>query len=295
MAPIRRYLRITKYSVLEVRIYLENPTAQTWLLNPRDPVLPRIVQAVRPLVLPKLREENERAKGKGKGKKQRAVKDVVVEGLHHSVSSCPRASSNKSTDDFEVSIFFTELKTRHSLLTKQKAFSEKPKMKSNSNRLTGWLESTTENPVQLDDENDDEDDDSEESINIRIESDDEDNTGDVLNKHDKRSREDSEDGLFIGDEISEDEGFQVEGGTSKRRRLDGLTGDGDEDDKKKLGINTSYDGFSIYGRILCLLVKRRGNRSKGRIPGAAADETGQQMLEGWISTQAAAEQILDDD
>jgi len=81
MAPIRRYLRITKYSVLEVRIYLENPAAQSWLLNPRDPVLPRIIQAVQPLVLPKLREENERAKGKGKGKKQKAVKDVVSEGL----------------------------------------------------------------------------------------------------------------------------------------------------------------------------------------------------------------------
>ncbi len=26
MAPIRRYLRITKYSVLECRIYLDNPT-----------------------------------------------------------------------------------------------------------------------------------------------------------------------------------------------------------------------------------------------------------------------------
>ncbi len=79
MAPIRRYLRITKYSVLEVRVYLDNPAlAQTWLLNPRDPVLPRIIKAVRPLVLPKLREENERTKGKGK--KQKGVKDVVSEG-----------------------------------------------------------------------------------------------------------------------------------------------------------------------------------------------------------------------
>lgn len=78
MAPIRRYLRITKYSVLEVRVYLDNPAlASTWLLNPRDPVLPRVIQAVRPLVLPKLREENERAKGKGK--KSKGVKDVVHE------------------------------------------------------------------------------------------------------------------------------------------------------------------------------------------------------------------------
>jgi len=85
MAPIRRYLRITKYSVLEVRIYLDNPSlAHSWLLNPRNPILPRVITAVRPLVLPKLREENERAAGgaKGKAKKKKGgVKDVVIEGL----------------------------------------------------------------------------------------------------------------------------------------------------------------------------------------------------------------------
>lgn len=82
MAPIRRYLRITKYSVLEVRIYLDNPTlGAAWLLNPRAPVLPRVIEAVRPLVLPKLREENERHKGKGKKKN---VKDIVVEGTIYS-------------------------------------------------------------------------------------------------------------------------------------------------------------------------------------------------------------------
>jgi hypothetical protein len=79
MAPIRRYLRITKYSVLECRIYLDNPAlARSWLLNPRDPVLPRVIEAVRPLVLPKLREEKERAKKKST--KKRGIKDVLVEG-----------------------------------------------------------------------------------------------------------------------------------------------------------------------------------------------------------------------
>lgn len=37
------------------------------------------MESVRPLVVPKLREENER--GKGKGKKNKGVKDVVVEGM----------------------------------------------------------------------------------------------------------------------------------------------------------------------------------------------------------------------
>ncbi len=79
MAPLRRYLRITKYSVLECRIYLDHPLlAETWLLNPRNPILPRVIESVRPLVLPKLREENERSHKKGKKK---GVKDVVVEGI----------------------------------------------------------------------------------------------------------------------------------------------------------------------------------------------------------------------
>lgn len=82
MAPLRRYLRITKHSVLEVRIYLDRPAdAEAWLLKRDNPALPRVIQAIRPLVLPKLREENERGKGRAGAKsKKKGVKDVVVEG-----------------------------------------------------------------------------------------------------------------------------------------------------------------------------------------------------------------------
>jgi hypothetical protein len=83
MAPLRRYLRITKHSVLEVRIYLDRPAdAEAWLLKRDNPALPRVIQAIRPLVLPKLREENERGNGRtgSKAKKKKGVKDVVVEG-----------------------------------------------------------------------------------------------------------------------------------------------------------------------------------------------------------------------
>lgn len=94
MAPIRRYLRISKYSVLECRIYLDNPAlAHSWLLNPRSPVLPRVIESVRPLVLPKLREERERSRKKST--KKRGIKDIVVEGTspipclkHSRPSSC---------------------------------------------------------------------------------------------------------------------------------------------------------------------------------------------------------------
>lgn len=83
MAPLRRYLRITKHSVLEVRIYLDRPAdAEAWLLKRDNPALPRVIQAIRPLVLPKLREENERGKGRAGAKaKKKGVKDVVVEGV----------------------------------------------------------------------------------------------------------------------------------------------------------------------------------------------------------------------
>lgn len=82
-------------------------------------------------------------------------------------------------------------------------------------------------------------------------------------------------------------------GTRPSRRAGSADEDEDddmpqEDDKKKLGLNTSYDGFSIYGRILCLVVKRRGARIKADEHGT---QSSQAMLENWVSTQAAAEQI----
>lgn len=172
------------------------------------------------------------------------------------------------------------------------------RIKSNSGKLTGWVTKggmTSEDAIDV--EGGDAD-----AVVIREESDDEEGTG--LNtaptRNGKRQRdEDGEDSLFVRDEeidVSEDEGFQP---TNKRARTeeDG-TAIGDEedgeDDKKKLALNTSYDGFSIYGRILCLVVKRRGG-PKGRLPGAMADENGQQMLENWVSTQAAQEGMIDDD
>ena len=89
MAPTRRYLRITKHSVLEVRIYLERPSdSEGWLLHRDSPALPRVIEAVRPLVLPKLREENERASGRAGGRgKKKGVKDVVVGGMFYFCSS----------------------------------------------------------------------------------------------------------------------------------------------------------------------------------------------------------------
>lgn len=64
------------------------------------------------------------------------------------------------------------------------------------------------------------------------------------------------------------------------------------DDQKKLGLRTSYEGFSIYGRILCLVVKRRGVRNAASASGAASSQA---MLENWVSTQAVADMHEDED
>ncbi|KAF2823586.1 hypothetical protein CC86DRAFT_457916 [Ophiobolus disseminans] len=290
MAPIRRYLRITKYSVLEVRVYLDRPAdADAWLLKRGDPALPRVIQAVRPLVLPKLREENERGKGKGGARsKKKGVKDVVVE------------------DDFEVSIFLTELSSRHSVLTKQKIFKDEARIQSNSGKLTNWLTTgTSDQPVLINDDatnpiviRDEED---EESINLaNIPEADNTRKSSRRSTRDTRRAESSGDDATSDGSDSDNSALFVPGGSAKRSKTDGESAKIDEnenvqefqDDKKKLALNTSYDGFSIYGRILCLVVKRRGVRTIG---GVGAPASSQQMLENWVSTQAAADQLDDDE
>ncbi|KAF2192309.1 hypothetical protein K469DRAFT_694434 [Zopfia rhizophila CBS 207.26] len=292
MAPVRRYLRITKHSVLEVRIYLDRPSdAEAWLLRRDNPALPRVIQAVRPLVLPKLREENERAKGRGGAKaRKKGVKDVVIE------------------DDFEVSIFLTELSSRHSVLTKQKIFKDRSRIQSNSGKLTSWLtRATSEHPMVIPEGNNEpitlQEEDEDELIHL----DDIPEAGGDNGRSRTSGRNKCRRGNATEDSASEpsdsDDSFQFEQAPSTKRsrrdkrRFDDANLDAGakeaQYDKKKLGLNTSYDGFSIYGRVLCLVVKRKGARSTAG--GSAVPVSSQQMLENWVSTQAAVEQGDDDD
>lgn len=208
MAPLRRYLRISKHSALECRIFLENPAdGPRWLLNRTDPALTRIFEAVKPYVLPKLKEENERAKGKGKKKK--SVKDVIV------------------GPDFEVSVFLTDVSTRHNLVVKNKVFQE---------RNTAPANNTNTDPVVLREESDDE-----------------------------RDLADIPQAEPAGDYDMDD---QI-------------------DDKKKLGLRTTYTGFAIWGKVLCLLVTRKRG-------GASNETAGQALMDEWI-TATQMQQIEDEE
>ncbi|KAF5595464.1 uncharacterized protein FSUBG_9151 [Fusarium subglutinans] len=268
MAPVRRYLRISKYSVLECRIYLDNPAlAQSWLLNPRNPVLPKVIEAIRPLVLPKLREEKERIRKKSKKK---SIKDVIV------------------SDEFEVSIFLTETSTRHSLLYKTKHFRDKlpSKLESNSSKLIGETDSV---PVDVEDEYrapvlQEEDDDEVRLADIPV--------AETTTRRSKRQRgiqgpeQDGNDEAFEDDETAS--AIEIDSDTEapphKRHRArtnDGLDGN---EDKKKLAMDVSYEGFAIYGQVLCLVVKKRATAAAGSGGGGKARPEGQATMENWISS-----------
>ena len=191
-------------------------------------------------------------------------------------------------------------------MTKQKIFKDKARIQSNSGKLTNWLSAgTSDQPVVINE-------DATEPIVIREEEDDESikladiPEADLQEKQtrrsarSKRSRQ-TEDAEAFSD-LSDGEGSDlfVPEPTTKRSKTKAHTSNIDqagdeepqEDDKKKLGLNTSYDGFSIYGRILCLVVKRRGVRTSTGTGGAASSQA---MLENWVSTQAVAEQVDDDE
>lgn len=268
MAPIRRYLRISPYTVLEVRIYREDPYSAPWLLSSQSNVLGRIMTAVKPHVFRQLRDEKERARGKSKKKK--GVKDVAIE------------------EDFEAAVFLTDVGTRHSVCVKVKDFGAKKKrLGSNSGKLTGWL-GGKDRPVELGDDGDNDEEEDEEAGPVILQESDEEQTplqaAATVTKPRRKAT------TVLEEEVSEDEGFmQTQAAKSSKRVGDDASGDG-EDDKKKLGMNLSYDGFAIYGKILCLVVKRRKGQSSYDGP---AD--GRQMLENWVSTQAAQEPGLIDD
>lgn len=211
------------------------------------------------------------------------------------------------TDDFEVSLFLTNSGTRHTVMTKQKTFRSAPRLLSNSNRLTTTsghgsvhveirrepLDSPgiglndipaapTPTIVVPDGDQGGSTRGSSRGKNMRGRS-----------KKRKSPAPATEEG---GSGDSDSACSDPYAPALKRQKTpvvvvpDGDTdslfdpGSEAEDDKKKLGLETAYEGFNIYGRILCIVVKRHG--ATGRRPGtAAAPEAAARgkVMEEWIS------------
>ncbi|KKY25195.1 hypothetical protein UCRPC4_g02001 [Phaeomoniella chlamydospora] len=287
MPPHTTYLRITPHSVLQVRVFTEQPldAGKRWLIHPTDPALPRIIQAIKHLILPKLREENFRkygAKsgirpgpdGPGRGVRgKKRVKDVVV------------------TDGFDVSVFLTELGTRHSLLVKQKLFEDKKrKLTGNSTKMAEAMDqgNTVEEAVVIREETPDED-----SAKIMEQI-------PVQPKRKRRRRDDEHEAIEVDEEEDAAEVITSDDETAPV--------DPEMDDKKKAGFKTSYEGFSIWGWTLVLIVKRKDDGSKRkaaegpisammglRDPNPANNDLSGGLMEEWICTQAAGDVVFDDE
>jgi hypothetical protein len=191
------------------------------------------------------------------------------------------------------------------LLTKQKTFQGKPRLKSNSGKLTGWLTTgTSGKPIVVADDSNDpiilREEDEDEAVDLdaipEAPEDDDDSTIPDASKRRKKAAG--------GDKKRDSAGANnhSEASAEKRQRRDSSNSDevsGDTRtpdplwDDKKLRMNTSYDGFSIYGRILCLVVRRKDVRSSAG--GGGVPASSQKMLENWVSTQAAADQGDEDE
>lgn len=193
----------------------------------------------------------------------------------------------KPSDDFEVAVFLTEISSRHAILHKEKrAHAEKPRLGSTGSKLTG--EGTRDVPVEVVDAT--------EPVVLQEESQEEKlpelaKIPPTANAEDAQSATPPADDLFVAD--SSDDDFETMPTRPNQRGLgkEIALQDPDADDKKKLALRTLYDGFSIYERILCLVVKRRGNSKDKDSAGGA----GQAMMEEWIaSTQMPEGQMMDE-
>lgn len=239
-----------------------------------------------------------------------------------------------------MSIFLTETDTRHSLLHKRKLFRDKiqTRLTSNSSKLMG---ASQDEPIDVEDQypqgvaggdapilrEEDEDQDVINLTDIPMR----DETGadsESANRRPKRRRpreqgqeaerssddggevevidsDSSADNLFVDDGESEGSDAGINQPPPKRRK-DKAADKGDtaeRDDKKKMAMDISYEGFAIYGRVLCLVVKRRvdggGRGGTSAVPSSNKSQTGrpggQAMMENWIAStqlpEAAAGEV----
>jgi hypothetical protein len=107
--------------------------------------------------------------------------------------------------------------------------------------------------------------------------------------------DDDRDGPGLSDILPFEITEESEHGRTKRqhqRSNDELLPDADaeNDDQKQLGFKTTYEGFSIWGWVLCLLVERKGGPGK-----KSTGSDAQALMAEWISTQQQQQQQQQDD
>jgi hypothetical protein len=208
--------------------------------------------------------------------------------------ACICDNADMRADDFEVSIFLTDVRARHTLLTRHKQFHNKTPLKSNSTRLTGG--GAGDDPVEILQEESEE-----ERIELADVPQSRETANDDAAMTKKRPREGSAGEEPVrkrerrlaaaaaeGSEAAEAAGSEAEGSEAEAEGSEAeAEGSEAEEDKKKMGMDVTYDGFSIFGKVLCLVVKKKEARSK------QDSSAGQARMETWLaSTQQPAEEQL---
>lgn len=182
-----------------------------------------------------------------------------------------------------MTVFLTDSRSRHSLLTKQKHFynPNKQEIKSNSTKLLGNAtdDSVTDNldeaVIAIEEEECSE---SEIHLHDLPEAD----TNSSSKSIDEFAGVDSRQ-LRKSKRTRDTRSFESASSdfepSSKRQKDLGSLGSRDEPEEKKLAIRTTYEGFTIYGRVLCLIVRRRDNSGNSSI-----EKINQATMENWISS-----------
>ena len=140
-------------------------------------------------------------------------------------------------------------------MTRKKSFESRPKFKSDSNKLTG----TADAPVDVEAQ----------ETESRVAAEEEEPEINLRNIPENIPDEPESSSTRLGKRKREDTREEEEAGLS---------------DEKKPGFHTTYDGFSILGWILCLIIARR-DRSTSK----TGSESNQALMEEWICTQAPQE------
>ncbi|KAL5611766.1 hypothetical protein BROUX41_000659 [Berkeleyomyces rouxiae] len=313
MPPLCRYLQISKYHILECHIYTDPPALQhSWLLNPRKPLLDRIFEHIKPTVIPKVRQARENDHWGKKKKPAQKKPDIMVTdefevaitllptSERHSVLQKHRHLSDRASYRLQSS---TKGLIAQSHLAPIDVDAEND---GYSAAATVILEESDDDqpvftaPVALPQRR------SKRPRSGTIDGDGGGNAGDATvtstpgsqagsnqgggsasEQGDLQSRDGS--GIFVssGEEDNQDETNAASDTTNqaKRMRQLGLA----DDDKKKMKMDISYEGFAVYGHILCLVVKKpspAGAKRSGR-GGRAKHEPG--AMESWLSTQLPAQ------
>ena len=216
-------------------------------------------------------------------------------------------------EDFEVSVFMMETDTRHAVLKKQKHFRE-AKNKGRRVDIDALTGNSTGDAIDVDaqgllrEESDGVEGLSLSDIPSAPEAEKEigENDDDLVETQDPNQHSDTQpplrrsgrskrpraasnasDSLFVSQSPESSPAFGTQRPPSKRAKPTAVDEEDEPaDDKKKMDMRTTYDGYSIYGRILCLIVKRRGD---GIVMAASGKKQagGQASMENWISSTQA--------